>query len=89
VWKASQREKKLMNYQIRIREHLDLSWQDWFAGLQILHEPSGTTLLSGPLPDQAALFGVLLKISRLGLILLSLEILEDAESQAHRIQDAE
>jgi hypothetical protein len=41
------------------------------------------------LPDQAALFGVLLKISRLGLILLSLEILEDAESQAHRIQDAE
>jgi hypothetical protein len=78
-----------MNYQIRIRGHLDLSWQDWLAGLQMVHEPSGTTLLSGPLPDQAALFGVLLKISRLGLILLSLEIHEAAESQEHRMQDAE
>jgi len=78
-----------MNYQIRIRGHLDLSWQEWLAGLRIVHEPSGTTLLSGPLPDQAALFGVLLKISRLGLILLSLEILEDAESQIHRMRDAE
>jgi hypothetical protein len=78
-----------MNYQIRIRGYLDLCWQDWLAGLRIIHEPSGTTLLSGPLPDQAALFGVLLKISRLGLILLSLEILEDAESHTHRMQDAE
>ena len=69
-----------MNYQIRIRGHLDLSWQDWLAGLRIVHEPSGTTLLCGPLPDQAALFGVLLKISRLGLTLLSLEILEDADT---------
>ena len=78
-----------MNYQIRIRGHLDHSWKDWLAGLQMVHEPSGTTLLSGPLPDQAALFGVLLKISRLGLILLSLEIHEAAELQEHRMQDAE
>ena len=62
-----------MNYQIRIRGHLDRCWQDWLAGLEIVHEPSGTMLLSGPLPDQAALFGVLLKINRLGLTLLSLE----------------
>ena len=62
-----------MNYRIRIRGHLDLSWQDWLAGLQIAHEPSGTTLLSGSLPNQAALFGVLLKLNRLGLTLLSLE----------------
>lgn len=78
-----------MNYQIRIRGHLDLCWQDWLAGLRMVHEPSGTTLLSGPLPDQAALFGVLLKISRLGVILLSLEMLEDTESQAHLTRDAE
>jgi len=62
-----------MHYQIRIRGYLDLSWQDWLAGLQMVYEPSGTTLLTGPLPDQAALFGVLLKINRLGLTLLSLE----------------
>ena len=62
-----------MSYQIRIKGHLDPGWQDWLAGLQIVHESSETTMLSGPLPDQAALFGVLLKISRLGLTLLSLQ----------------
>jgi hypothetical protein len=71
-----------MRYQIRIKGHLDPCWQDWFAGLQIVHEPSGTTMLSDTLPDQAALFGVLLKISRLGLTLLSLETDEAAEPQA-------
>jgi len=62
-----------MYYAIRVQGHLDPSWQDWLACLQIVHEPSGSTLLSGPLSDQAALFGVLLKINRLGLTLLSLE----------------
>ncbi len=62
-----------MSYQIRVEGHLDLSWQQWFEGLELCHEESGTTLLVGVLPDQAALQGVLLKISRLGLTLLSLE----------------
>ncbi|GCF09630.1 hypothetical protein [Dictyobacter arantiisoli] len=78
----------MMNYQIRIKGHLDPFWQDWLAGLQIAYEPDGTTLLTGPLPDQAALFGVLLKISRLGLILLSLEAHKAAETQEYRIGDA-
>ncbi len=62
-----------MSYQIRVEGHLDLSWQEWFEGLELRHEASGTTLLVGVLPDQAALHSVLLKISRLGLTLLSLE----------------
>jgi hypothetical protein len=62
-----------MSYQIRVEGHLDLSWQEWFEGLELRHEDAGTTLLVGILPDQAALHGVLLKISRLGLTLLSLE----------------
>jgi hypothetical protein len=62
-----------MSYQIRVEGHLDLSWQEWFEGLELRHEESGTTLLVGVLPDQAALQGILLKISRLGLTLLSLE----------------
>ena len=68
-----------MSYQIRVKEHLDPNWQDWFAGLQIGQEASGTTVLTGPLPDQAALFGVLLKINRLGLTLLSVQTRETAE----------
>jgi hypothetical protein len=55
------------------QRHLDWFWRHWFAPLQLRNQPSGTTVLSGSLPDQAALYGVLLKIDRLGLILLSLE----------------
>ena len=72
-----------MNYRIRIRGYLDPCWQDWLAGLQIVHEPSGTTLLSGFLLDQAALFGILFKIDRLGLRLLSLETHETVRAQEH------
>ncbi|MBA3944866.1 MAG: hypothetical protein H0X37_09935 [Herpetosiphonaceae bacterium] len=62
-----------MQYHIRIKGHLDVAWQGWFAPLEIAHEPTGTTTLSGTLPDQAALNGVLLKINRLGLVLLAVE----------------
>lgn len=61
-----------MQYLIRVKGHLDLSWQAWFAPLQIAHE-ANTTTLSGCLPDQAALYGVLLKVDRLGLTLLGIE----------------
>ena len=62
-----------MHYHIRVQGHLDPSWQDRFGGLRIEQQEVGTTLLSGTLPDQAALHGVLLQIIRLGLTLLSLE----------------
>ena len=62
-----------MLVQICVQGHLDPIWQHRFEGLQIEHQDAGTTLLSGPLPDQAALHGVLLQITRLGLSLLSLE----------------
>ncbi len=61
-----------MRYAIRVQGHLDPSWQDRFGGLCIEQQEAGTTLLSGALPDQAALHGVLLQIVRLGLVLLSL-----------------
>ncbi len=62
-----------MHVAIRIQGHLDQSWQEWLEGLQIVHEPAGTSRLSGTLPDQAALYGVLNKIDRLSLTLLSLK----------------
>ena len=49
-------------YRIRIKGHLDSRWTDWFEGLAITLEKDGTTLLSGPLPDQAALHGLLKKL---------------------------
>ena len=65
-----------MYYAIRVQGHLSPSWQDRFDGLCIEQLETGTTLLSGTLPDQAALHGVLLQITRLGLTLLLLETSE-------------
>jgi hypothetical protein len=59
-----------------IQGHLDFGWQDRFAGLRIEPQETGTTLLSGTLPDQSALYRVLLQLIRLGLVLLSLETSE-------------
>ncbi len=62
-----------MRYTIRVKGHLDTFWQTWFENLLITHESDGTTLLSGPIKDQAALYGILCKMRDLGLTLLSLE----------------
>lgn len=75
-----------MHYHIRVQGHLDPGWQDRFEGLRVEQQETGTTLLSGTLPDQAALYGVLLQIVRLGLTLLSLETGEapgDEEAADH------
>lgn len=73
-----------MKYHIRIQGHLDPCWQAWFEDLEIVQEPEGTTLFSGPLADQAALYGVLAKIRGLGLTLLSLESNEAFPSENPR-----
>ena len=59
------------HYRIHIRGHLDPAWSDWFDGLAITQEEDGTTTLSGPLVDQAALYGLLSRLRDLGVILLA------------------
>jgi hypothetical protein len=58
-------------YDIRLRGHLEARWAAWFDGLTVSRGPDGTTLLSGPVADQAALHGVLNKVRDLGLPLVS------------------
>jgi hypothetical protein len=57
-------------YEIRIEGHLDPEWADWFDGMSITLEEDGTTLLSGPVPDQSALYGLLRKVRDLGSTLV-------------------
>jgi hypothetical protein len=70
-----------MYVSIRIKEHLDLSWQEYLEGLEIVQEADGTTRLCGVLQDQSALYGVLNMMSRLNLSLLSLERSERAQKE--------
>ncbi len=58
-------------YEIRIKGHLERQWATWFQGLAITLEENGDTLLTGPVADQAALYGLLRKVRNLGLPLLS------------------
>ncbi len=63
-------------YQIRIKGHLDDRWSDWFDGLTITQETDGNTLLTGPVIDQSALYGLLKKVHDLGLSLISVKKIE-------------
>jgi hypothetical protein len=58
-------------YEIKIKGHLDERWSDWFAGMKLTHLEGDETLLSGSLPDQGALHGLLERIRDLNLKLIS------------------
>ena len=58
-------------YRIRTQGHLSDRWSDLFEGVDLRHEDAGTTLISGPALDQAALHGLLAKVRDLGLPLIS------------------
>ena len=62
---------QLTVYQIRVRSHLSPEWTDWFEGLTITLEENGDMLLTGPVIDQAALYGLLKKVLDLGMPLIS------------------
>lgn len=58
---------------VRVQGELDQTWTTLLADLDVLVEPGGTTLVSGDLPDQAAVHGLLATIRDLGLSLISVE----------------
>jgi hypothetical protein len=67
---------RAMFYQIRIEGHLGSQWTGWFGGLSITLEDNGDTLLTGPVADQAALYGLLKKVRDLGMPLVSVSPVE-------------
>jgi len=73
-------------YQIVVQGQLDAAWSEWLEGLAITLGSRGETILRGPLADQTALHGVLIKIRDLGLPLLALKRLgpESAPDAAWR-----
>ena len=64
-------------YRFHVRGHLDDHWSDWFGGLAVHRQENGTTMLVGPVVDQAALHGAISRIRDLGLSLLSVNRVVD------------
>ncbi len=69
-----------MVYQIRIEGHLSRRWKDRFGDVTIILEDNGETLLTCPVVDQAALYGLLRKVRDLGLPLISVTRVKSGEA---------
>lgn len=62
--------------EIHIKGLIDPDWSDWLSGMLITPLQNKETRLSGDLPDQSALFGVLSRLNSLGLALVSVQVEE-------------
>jgi hypothetical protein len=67
-------------YQIQVEGNLDPGWSEWLDGMTITQAAGDVTLVSGPVRDQAALFGLLVKVRDMGLNLISVNRVETPES---------
>ena len=69
-------------YQIKLKGYLGSEWAEWFGCMSITLEDSGTTLLTSPMIDQAALHGLLKKVRDLGLRLISVNPIDPSRPTA-------
>ena len=76
-------------YEIKIKGHLDPHWSDWFTGMNLTQLEDDGTLISGVLPDQAALFGLLERIRDLNLSLVSVDCKSKFSMEIGKLSDSE
>ena len=73
-------------YQIRIKGHLGREWTDWFGGLTLTTLDNGEMLLTGPVVDQSALYGLLKKVRDVGMPLLSVMCIEPGQTNVSDVK---
>ncbi len=66
-------------YEIIIRGHLTAQWAAIFDGMEITCLEDGNTCITGDLPDQSALYGLLMRLRDLGMTLLSVSSIDRKE----------
>ncbi len=69
-------------YEIRLRGHLEPRWAAWFDGMSLTSRSDGTTTLTGPVVDQAALHGLLQRVRDAGLALVSITQIDPHQPSA-------
>jgi hypothetical protein len=75
-WASAADHTGIQQYEIRVKGHLGSRWSAWFDGLSLTSEDDGTTVIRGPVVDQAALHGLLHKLRDVGISLVSLTQLQ-------------
>lgn len=74
----------MSEYEIRIKGHLDSRWARSFDGMFLTCQGDGTTVIRGPVIDQAALHGLLHRLRDVGVPLISVVQIETEESSIPR-----
>jgi hypothetical protein len=72
-------------YEIRVRGHFAPHWCEVFQPLDAASADGGVTVLRGQIADQAALHGVLRRLERSGIVLLSLACVDDEDARSARV----
>lgn len=70
--------------EIRVKGQLSDQWSDWFENMDLRLLENGEMILSGAIPDQAALMGILNKLNRLNLTLLSVNEVSQRQSNVKK-----
>ena len=68
--------------EIQVEGHLDPDWADWLEGFTLQHTKDQKTILTGTVPDQSALYGLIGKLRDLGLKLISVHYDESGWGEA-------
>lgn len=67
-----------MRYEIKVKGHLHQRWSPWLYDFDMTQLPDGTTVLTGEMPDDAAVYGLLTRFRDMGLILVSVNIVDSS-----------
>ena len=71
----------MQQVEIRVRGHLDENLSKWLDGFDLRHTEPDETVLTGPVVDQAALYGLLSRLRDLGLPLVSVNPVEVSDQE--------
>jgi hypothetical protein len=83
--KSTGRHHDAGRYEIRLKGHLHSRWAAWFDGMTLTTSSDGTTIIRGPVADQAALHGLLQKVRDIGLPLVSVTQADPGQSDVPAI----
>ncbi len=71
----------MQHIQIRLKGQIDKRWSEWFDNLTVTHTDQDETMLTGTVPDQAALYGLIAKLRDLGLPLSAVNLVEKVSNE--------